>query len=338
MKRALLGLAVAGLVVGQGPGVAAAPAVPDPGDLDHASVVAELPSGDFGAFGESMAPDGRGGVIVSVTSWGPEDGSASNMGQLWRVGMDGTMTKLGPRMDLSPAGMLMGVAVDEQGRVFVALNNFGSDYGMEEDPPSGVLRVTPGNARRVLTLPVDAVPNGLAAHEGRLFVTDSFGSIWTGSTRGAPEQADRWFTSPLLEPVSEFGMGANGITFRQGSLYVTSYEQGAIVRIPVRRNGAAGAPTVLAADESLVGADGIAFDRNGRLWVAVNGELDWYNWVAIDPGRIVTIDQTGAVTPVLTPAGALDYPTQVLPGQHGALLVVNGSFLFGAPQVVAFTG
>ena len=29
-------------------------------------------------------------------------------------------------------------------------------------------------------------------------------------------------------------MGANGITFRQGSLYVTSYEQGTIVRIPVR--------------------------------------------------------------------------------------------------------
>ena len=44
-------------------------------------------------------------------------------------------------------------------------------------------------------------------------------------------------------------MGANGITFRQGSLYVTSYDQGTIVRIPVRRNGAAGAPTVLAADE-----------------------------------------------------------------------------------------
>ena len=115
------------------------------------------------------------------------------MGQLWRVGMDGTMTKFGPQMDLSPAGMLMGVAVDEQGRVFVALNNFGSDYGMAEDPPSGVLRVTPGNARRVLTLPVDAVPNGLAEHEGRLYVTDSFGSIWTGSTTGAPEQADRWF-------------------------------------------------------------------------------------------------------------------------------------------------
>jgi sugar lactone lactonase YvrE len=184
---------------------------------------------------------------------------------------------------------------------------------------------------------VDAVPNGLAEHEGRLFVTDSMGSIWTGSTRGAPEQADRWFTSPLLEPVSEFGMGANGITYRRGSLYVTSYEQGTIVRIPVRKNGAAGAPAVFAADESLVGADGIAFDGNGRLWVAVNGELDWVKWVAIDPGRIVTIDQTGAVTPALTPEGALDYPTQVLPRWDGGVLVVNGSFMFGTPSLVALT-
>lgn len=336
--RMLLGLAVVGLVVGQGPGVAAAPGVPDPGNLDQVTVVAELPSGDLGAFGESMAPDGRGGVIVSVTSWGPEDGSGPNLGQLWRVGLNGTMSKFGPQIDLSPVGMLMGVAVDDQGRVFVALNNFGTDYGMVEDPPSGVLRVTPGTARRVLTLPDSAVPNGLAEHEGRLYVTDSLGSVWTGSTTGAPAQADRWFTSELLEPISEFGMGANGITVGKGSLYVTSYEQGSVVRIPIRKNGEAGTATVMAADASLVGADGIAFDREGRLWIAVNGEIDWMWWEVVDPGRVVMIDQVGAVVPVLTPAGSLDYPTQVLPGPDGALLVVNGSFLFGTPNVVAFTG
>jgi hypothetical protein len=336
LTRTLLGLAVAGLVGGQGPGAAAAPAVPDPGGLDQVTVVAQLPSGDLGAFGESMAPDGRGGVIVSVTSWGPEDASAPNLGQLWRVGRNGRMSKFGPQIDLSPAGMLMGVAVDKQGRVFVALNNFGSDYGMVEDPPSGVLRVTPRKAQRVLTLPDAAVPNGLAARKGRLYVTDSRGSVWTGSTTGAPAQADLWFTSPLLEPETEFGMGANGITYRKGSLFVTSYERGSVVRIPIRGHGAAGRATVVATGASLVGADGIAFDRVGRLWVAVNGEVDWTNWEVLDPG-IVSIDKAGAVTPAPTPEGSLDYPTHALPGPDGSLLVLNGSFTNGTPNLVAFT-
>ena len=59
--------------------------------------------------------------------------------------------------------------------------------------------------------------------------------------------------------------------------------------------------------------------------------------MAIDPGRIVTIDQMGAVSPALTQEGSLDYPTQVLPGFDGAVLVVNGSFMNGTPSVVALT-
>ncbi len=45
LKRMLLGLAVAGLVVGQMSVAVGAPALPDPGNLDHVSVVAELPIG-----------------------------------------------------------------------------------------------------------------------------------------------------------------------------------------------------------------------------------------------------------------------------------------------------
>jgi sugar lactone lactonase YvrE len=240
-------------------------------------------------------------------------------------------------MDLSPVGMLMGVAVDEQGRVFVALNNFGSEYGWPEDPPSGVLRVTPGTARRVLTLNEDSYPNGLAVHEGTAYVADSLGSIWSGPTTGAPEEAGRWLSSPLLEPAGDLFFGANGITYRKGSLFVTSYGQGTIVRVPISASGTAGSPEVVASDARLVGADGIAFDRNGRLWTAVNGTIDWTSWSVVDPGSIVMVDATGNVIPAEVPEGVLDYPTAVLPGPGGTLFVVNGSFLYGTPNVVALS-
>jgi sugar lactone lactonase YvrE len=338
LRRALVGLAVAGLVVGQGPGAAAGPVTPDPANLHEVAVVASFPSGDYGAFAESMAPDGRGGMIVSVTQWGPEDGSTPNMGQLWRVGPDGSMSTFGPQMDLSPAGMLMGVAVDDQGRVFVVFNNFGSDYGLAEDPPSGVLRVTPGHARRVLPLPDDAPVNGLAEHEGTLYVTDSRGSVWTGSSTGAAAFGSPWFASGLLEPTQDYGFGANGIAYRRGAIYVTSYDQGLIVKIPVRADGTPGTAVVVANDPLLVAADGIAFDHKGQLWAATNGTIDWAHFTMLDPGRVAMVDTQGVVMSAPTPAESLDYPTQVLPGQAGSLFVLNGSFVNGAPSLVAFTG
>lgn len=335
LKRMLLGLAVAGLVVGQGPGAVGAPALPDPGTLDHVSVVAELP---MGAFGESMAADGRGGMIVAVTSWGAADGSTSNFGQLVRIRAGGRVSEFGPRMDLSPTGMLMGVAVDERGRVFVALNNFGLDYGMlPEDPPSGLLQVTADAAHRVLTMPEEPYPNGLAVHDGIAYLTDSLGSVWTGPTTGSPADAQSWFSSPLLEPAEVMDFGANGIAYRRGAVYVTSYSQGTIVRIPIRADGSAGSAEVVASDPLLVSADGIAFDRHGRLWAAVNGEFDWDTGSVVVPGSLVMVDGAGHAVPAELPAGSLDYPTAVVPGPGGVMFVVNGSFVFGTPNVVAFS-
>ncbi len=71
--------------------------------------------------------------------------------------------------------MLTGVEVDEHGRVFVGVFNFAVENGVPspEVPASGVLRVTRGSARYVMTLPEIAMPNELADHEGSLYVTDS---------------------------------------------------------------------------------------------------------------------------------------------------------------------
>lgn len=341
----LLGLAVAGLVVGQGPGVGAAPAGPDPGDLDHVAWTAEFPTGELGAFAESMAPDGRGGMIVSVTTWGPEDMSRPNMGQLWRVRSDGTKSEFGPPIDLSVSGMLTGVEVDAQGRIFVGVFNFWVEYGMPggESPPSGIMRVTESSADYVMTLPEISMPNELVAHAGSLYVTDSTnGYIWRGSASQLSTPRDPWFQSELLTPLAGT-MGANGITYGKGALYVSSFDRGLILRIPVGQGKSSGEARVVAEDQRLAGADGVRFDRWGRLWVAVCGtydDSDPFLWppVMVTPPEIVVVHANGGVSTVATPDDSLDYPTAVAFGGSGTVYLLNGSYFNGTPSLVAFTG
>jgi hypothetical protein len=344
LKRALLGLAVAGLVVAQGPGVSAAPAGPDPGGLDEFAVVTSFDPGTGGAFAESMAPDGEGGMLVSVTTWGPEDMSSPNMGQLWRVRSDGRKSEFGPPIDLSVSGMLTGVEVDAHGRVFVGVYNFWVEYGMtgEEDPPSGIMRVTESSADYVMTLPETSMPNEVTEHAGVLYVTDSTnGYIWRGSASHASTPGDPWYQSDLLSPDAGT-MGANGITYGKGALYVSSFDRGLIMRIPVGQGNSSGAATVVAEDQRLRGADGVRFDRWGRLWVAVCGtydESDPLLWppTMVTPPEIVVVHANGDVSTVATPDGSLDYPTAVTFGGSGKVLLLNGSYFNGAPNVVALT-
>ena len=341
MRRMLLGLAVAGLVVGQGPGVAAAPAGPDPGGFVDYSVVTQFDPGAGGAaFAESMAPDGRGGMIVSVTTWG-----MPNSGQLWRVIADGSRGKFGPEIALGDYAMLTGVDVDDHGRVFVGVFNFAveNDVPSPEIPASGVLRVTDSSAEYVMTLPEISMPNELVEHAGSLYVTDSQnGYVWTGSAVRPTVPNAPWFASDSLTPVSVPGMGANGITYGKGALYVTSFDRGLILRIPVGQGKSSGAARVVAEDRQLLGADGVRFDRWGRLWVAVCGTYDDSDpllWppLMVTPPEVVVVHANGGVSTVATPDDSLDYPTAVAFGDRGTLYVLNGSYFDGAPNLVAFT-
>jgi sugar lactone lactonase YvrE len=61
-------------------------------------------------------------------------------------------------------------------------------------------------------------------------------------------------------------IGANGIAYRQGTLYVANTEQGLILRIPVRVDGSPGEPEILADDPSVYGPDGLALDVFGNIY------------------------------------------------------------------------
>ncbi len=336
MRRTLIPIVGLAVVAMLGTGAPAATATVDPATFSHARVVTTFDAGPAGAFAESLAPDGRGGLVASVTQWGPlisgdpADPSAvwgSNIGQLWRVKPDGTRTTFGPAIDLSPSAMLLGVTTDTRGNAYVVVYRF---LGAPPTTmPSGILRVSrSGHLSRLVTLPDGTGPNGVAIYRGHLFIADSFGAIWRAPLDRASTLTKPWLTSPLLLPVDDPNLppiGANGIAFRDGAAFVTSWAKGLVLRIPVRHNGTAGTLRVFAEGDALVEADGISFDAHGTAWIAVNK----------GDGSLVTVSRTGRVSPVAVPAGSLDYPTAVVLGSGGTLFVANGGYFSGTPGLVA---
>jgi len=125
------------------------------------------------------------------------------------------------------------------------------------------------------------------------------------------------------------------VLYRNGTVWLTSYAQGLIVKVRVRHDGSAGTPVVVASDPRLVTADGISFDRAGTLWVAVNHRTlaDGTS----DGGHLVTVSPRGTVRDAAFAEGRLDYPTQPLFPGKDRLLVVNGSYDAMTPNVTLFT-
>ena len=158
--------------------------------------------------------------------------------------------------------------------------------------------------------------------------------VWHGSTLAPTTRpltlADAWYADTRLAPAPPTAddppIGANGVAVAAGGLLVTNWNTGTLYRVPIRPNGRSGRAVVVAHDPSLIEADGIAVDREGRTWVTTN----------LDGGRLVVVDR-GRVRVVAVPEGSLDYPTQAVL-RRGVVYVLDGSFFAGAPMVVALRG
>jgi len=332
MKRLVITLAIAGLLlVALAAPAGASTAVWQP------STVATMTAGDYGAFASGMAADSHGNLFGSLTTWGFYDETVdpslwgSNIGQIWKV-MPNGHKRLVATKDLTPNGMLLGVAVDADDQVYVALVGGGTT------PPaidSAVLRLGHnGKLTEVVKLPDGAFPNSLAFHDGRLYITDSIlGAVWrvrlahSMSTPAAP-----WLQDTLLAPAdpatdpTAMGLGANGIAFRGGRAYVSVSDFGRIVSVPVRANGSAGTPKVFCEQLDLVTADGIAFDALGRLWVTANSGT-----TGVSPsGALYRLSTSGALTQLVDDPGWLNYPTMPVFGTTkqaaNTLYIANGAF------------
>ncbi len=117
-----------------------------------------------------------------------------------------------------------------------------------------------------------ASPNALVFDtDGSLLVSDSFqGEIFRIPVGGCPTPA--WCGSSVAKDtkLATAGFppfGANGLALRGGALYVANTGNDTILRLPL-----SGGPPISVEiwAQSINGADGIAFDQSGRLWVCAN--------------------------------------------------------------------
>jgi hypothetical protein len=166
-------------------------------------------------------------------------------------------------------------------------------------------------------------PNDLAFDSrGNLFVTDPvLGRVWKVDRAGTPEI---FVEHPLLQgdpedPALLFrALGVNGIAVdeRERFVYVSNTDSGSILRVGMHSTSPV--PTVVVQSPLLRGADGVAFDRTGTLFVAVNGS-----------DSLVTVTRERAVR-VLASGAPLDSPSSIVFGamhrDRHVLYVVSSAF------------
>jgi sugar lactone lactonase YvrE len=286
-------------------------------------------------MGGDVTVNADGVAFVTTTTFA----DAANVGRVVRVAPDETSSYFGPPIKLR-YGRLHGVAVDTAGKVYVAAASYGAE-------PNRIFRVTQDKAILVATTPGSragySAPNGLAFHDGWLYVTDPFaGAIW----RFAPGDSvirltEPWVSGALLRSTTPGWLGANGIAFRKDVLFFTNTDKGLVAKVPQGRLGNAGTPTVVAQRPQLVGADGLAFDRHGRIWVAVAGPLHPDEVTFPLTGQyLIMLTRTGDVREITKDAPWMDSPNSLAPGStprsRNRMLVLNGSEHAHTPELLWF--
>lgn len=119
-----------------------------------------------------------------------------------------------------------------------------------------------------------ASPNALFFDDdGNLWVSDSFQAeifrIPLGGCPGGDSSCVIMAAQDATLATTGFPpFGANGIGLRNGALYVANTGNDTVVRIPLNQDLTPSSYDVWA--QSINGADGIVFDKGGRLWVCAN--------------------------------------------------------------------
>lgn len=338
LRRVILGAAstllLAAPVAGAGGMTSTASAAAAASGIDTVHLVTRLqPAGNV--VGGDLAFDARGAAFVTKTVLA----DAENVGRVVRIAPDGTKSLFGPRIKLR-YGRLHGVAVNAEGEVYVAA----ASYGVA---PNRIIRVTAGKAVVVATTPGGATgysaPNGLAFHQGRLYVTDPFaGAIWRFVPRDSVQRlTEPWVSGRLFRSGPPGWLGVNGIGFWNDALFVTNTAKGLVVEVPQGPLGRPGTPRVVTRRPRLVGADGLALDRHGNIWVTVTGPF-YSNEVPLPltGQRLMLLSRTGDLWHVTEDAPWMDSPNALARGRTVAtrdrMFVLNGSMHTATPELVSF--
>lgn len=258
---------------------------------------------------------------VAVTKTGDVMVSIAPLGELWRI-PDGTgapqLVGSVPGWDGAGFGLL-GLAVNARGDVFAGMQAVDAAV-------RGVYRFDrrSGDATRLPGTEAIAFPNDVAFDQrGNLYITDSAaGGVWRWSKRGV---LTPWLVHPDLAGlgliIPGLPIGANGIEYHRGALYVTNTEKSLLVRIPIRPDGSPGTHEVVADFTTVRGGfdalpDGLAMDVHGTAYVAM-----------IAGNEVLAVSDAGIAS--VAAGDPLDWPSSVAfgtgSGDAGVLFAVNFS-------------
>jgi len=252
--RKLVSLATLALVISVSPPAVAAP---EAGSVQNfgpeLSATCNLPEG--------IAVDPRGNVYASSLNFGAASGPANIC----------VLDRSGALVDVISVAPVSGGVARLLGMLFVP----GEGLYVGDIGGGRVLRIDVATHAATTIATGFGAPNAFARdHAGNIWVSDSFpGTI----TKIAPDGATTTFAYPVeLAPRAGEtpGFGANGLAFDRNEryLYVAETSRDEIYRIRYD-GGSLGAIELFArgtAGGALDGADGIAFDVRGNLYVCSN--------------------------------------------------------------------
>jgi sugar lactone lactonase YvrE len=262
-----------------------------------------------------LAVDRGGNIYVSI-----RDGVAPDqLGKIWKYAPTGNQSLFAEVGNAE----IYGLAVAAHGDVYAAMARFGTDTGVYRVDREGHVELLPGSDQIVFA-------NALAFDGwGTLYVTESYsgtppsygpGGIWRIARGG---QAELWIRDPLLTGVNVVGypVGANGIAFHRGYLYVTNTCPARVLRIPVLPDGSAGTIEVwatlvevpespLAGSPVPVMADDVRLDVHGNVYVALVSRAAVVRISALDKSQ-KTLAAFQAVPHGSVPWAPLDFSASI---------------------------
>jgi sugar lactone lactonase YvrE len=237
----------------------------------------------------------------------PESITADNDGNVYATNFSGAVRLLHPdhtvstvtTIALPPGGVLTGIKVGPDGLLYICSASFSAS-----PDAAFIWRVHPdtGAFEQFASLAAAGFPNDLVFDDdGNLFVTDpALALIWKVDPAG---NAVVWLADPLFAgsttapafPPTPFGIDGIAFDRNKKTLIVSTLDFGRVMEIDIDKKHA---PTIsiLVEDPALKGIDGIAIDRRGTIYAAVNTQ-----------NRIATIDRDGTIS-VLTEGPPLESP------------------------------
>ncbi|WP_225801444.1 hypothetical protein [Streptomyces sp. NK15101] len=285
-RLAAVAVATAALtLLAAGPASAGDPAVSDPRVVAHFDFAA-------GETPENIALEPDGSALLTFAY-------AHKVVRVGRNGSGPTDVATLPTVTDPPSALVTGIVRAHDGTLYV-------NYVTGTEDENGIWRVRPdGSApQRIVKVPVDGFPNGLALDEKceTLYAADSArGVVWSAPVPDGDVEVDAtvWATGDALQPTEDIPYGANGLKLHDGAVWVSNSAQETLLRIPIRRNRSAGPIQTRAT--GLTGIDDFAFTGHGNTVLAA----------LVTENKVELVRPDGTHKTVLTGADGLSDPTSV---------------------------